>query len=222
MRRAFVANGGMRDGKTTDLLLPFVKGMEDAGCEVDLCYIKQVRIKPCIGDFRCWYKTPGKCHIKDEMQELYDRVSEADVLVLASPVYAPIPGEMQNFINRLVPLIDPILRSKDGRTMARTREGVRWKSITVVSTCGWWGLENFDSFVKIARDLAFKTGVGFAGSVLRPHSFVLNTMEQKRNEIHEAARKAGSELVIEGKISEGSGDIIAQPLVTEEELRLMY
>jgi hypothetical protein len=93
---------------------------------------------------------------------------------------------------------------------------------TTSSTCGWWGLENFDSFVKIARDFAFKTGMGFAGSVLRPHSFVLNTMEQKRNEIHEAARKAGSELVIEGKISEGSGDIIAQPLVTEEELRLMY
>jgi hypothetical protein len=63
---------------------------------------------------------------------------EADILVLATPVYGPLPGEMQNLLNRLVPLFDSILEMRNDHTRARLRQDVKISKIVLVSTCGWW------------------------------------------------------------------------------------
>jgi multimeric flavodoxin WrbA len=43
------------------------------------------------------------------MQSLYPKLREADILMLATPVYVPFPREMQNLVNRLVPLLERAL-----------------------------------------------------------------------------------------------------------------
>lgn len=91
--------------------------MRDAGSEVELFYASRLDVKPCAcGQMYRWYDSPGECCIRDDMETLYPRLKEAHTLVLATPVYLPLPGEMENVLNRLCPLLDPSLRfARDAR-----------------------------------------------------------------------------------------------------------
>jgi multimeric flavodoxin WrbA len=99
----------MEKGYTAMILDPFLKGMKEAASQVELFYAKKLNVSPCTGEFYCWNEKPGECYIKDSMQLVYPKLLEADILVLATPVYIPLPGEMQNFINRLCPSLNPYL-----------------------------------------------------------------------------------------------------------------
>jgi len=42
-------------------------------------------IKPCLGCFACWNKTPGKCVISDDMGKILDKIIAADVVIWSFP-----------------------------------------------------------------------------------------------------------------------------------------
>ncbi len=219
--RVFAVNGSprMEEGNTTKILSPFLEGMKDAGAKIELVYSKRMKINPCIGDFQCWFKKVGECIYNDDMQNIYSKLRSTDILVLATPVYIPLPGEMQNFINRLCPIAEPLLRFVNGRTRARFHEDVKLSKIVLVSSSGWWELGNFDTVIRIAEELALNTNVEFAGALLRPHASELNEYPKKAAQVFTAARKAGLQLITKGKISEELLQVISQPLVTEEDFR---
>lgn len=154
------------------------------------------------------------------MQPIYPRLKEADILVLAAPVYIPMPGDMQNFINRLCPLLDPALEMRAGRTRARMRGDVKIRKMILVGTSGWWEIGNLDTLVRIVRELAEDASVEFAGAVLRPHA-----SEMKSNgeltaggaAVLEAAKMAGLELIRDGAIHLDTLEKISHPLVSEKE-----
>lgn len=198
------------------LLNAFLDGAKEAGASVELFYAKKINVTPCTGELQCWNRTPGQCHIQDDMQILYPKLREADVLVLATPVYAPLPGEMQNLINRLVLLIKPSLETREGRTRARVRPDIKLSKIVLVSTSGWWEKENMGTVLRIAEELAKDMNIEFAGALLRPHASELRNKEKARI-IMEAARQAGSQLVQEGHISKETLDTISQPLISLEQ-----
>jgi multimeric flavodoxin WrbA len=220
--RVFVANAGTRKGHTTRLLDAFLEGMKEAGGEADVANIRSMDIRPCTGEFHCWYRKPGICHIGDDMQELYPRITNAEVLIFSVPVYAPIPGEIQNFLNRLVPLIDPLVESKGGKTRATVRPEVEWKRLAVVSTSGWWEIENFDALVMIFQEFARKIGIDFAGSVLRPHAFLMAKGNQRSEIILRAAKESGRALIETGVIPLALQRQVAEPLATQQEVIEIY
>jgi multimeric flavodoxin WrbA len=173
----------------------------------------------------CWYKKPGSCCLKDDMNSLYPRLREAEILILATPVYVPLPGEMQNIINRLCPLLKPLLETRQNRTRARFHEDVNIRKILLVSTGGWWEKGNFETVIKIAEELAENASVEFAGPVIRPHAFLMKSEGKLTGDgeiIIEAARKAGEELARNGRIGQETLEAISRPLIPEAELRLMY
>ena len=219
--QVLVINGSARKekGYTAMILKPFMNGMEQAGAQVNLLYAKQLDVNPCIGDFSCWYKNPGKCHINDIMQSVYPKLKEADVLVLGIPVYFPLPGAMQNFLNRLMPLANPILKYRNGHTQIRFHDDVKIKKIILVSVCGWWEKGNFDTITRIAEEICQKVSIDFSGSVLRPHADLLSEEKDKAKEIFEALRKVGFSLIKDGVLPESLLEIVAQPLISEKELR---
>jgi multimeric flavodoxin WrbA len=219
--QVLVINGSARKekGYTAMILEPFIDGMREAGAEVNLLYAKQLDVAPCVGDFSCWYKNPGKCHINDTMQSVYPKLREAGILVLGIPVYFPLPGAMQNFLNRLMPLMNPILRYKNGHTQIQFHDNVKIKKIALVSTCGWWEKGNFNTVIHIAEEICQKASVEFAGSILRPHADLLSEEKEKANKIFEALKKVGFSLIKEGTIPKDLLKTVAQPLISEKELR---
>lgn len=223
MGKAIVINGSPQTdrGNTAMLLAPFIQGMVDGGSEVELFYASRLKVKPCsCGQMRCWDATPGECSIQDAMQDLYPKLKQAELVVLATPVYIPLPGEMQNIINRLCPLIDPVRVNRDGRTRAKMRDDVKIQKFVLVATSGWWELGNFDTVVRIVRELAEDASVDFGGAVLRPHADAMmhgGEVTKPGRAVLDAAKRAGFELAANGKMSEEALMAVSRPLIPREE-----
>lgn len=214
LTKVLAINGSpkMEKGKTDKILNPFLEGIKEGGATVELFYARRLNVKPCAGELICWNEKPGECYIQDSMQSLYPKLRQADILVLATPVYIPFPGEMQNLVNRLVPLMEPELEWKSGRTRARFRSDVRISKFVLVSSSGWWEMGNFGTVVRVVKELAKDCKVEFAGALLRPHSEMLAEKPAKAKEIFEAAKRAGYELVKNGSIPRSLIMTIGQPL----------
>jgi multimeric flavodoxin WrbA len=217
MIKVFAINGSPRleRGRTALILNPFLKGAKDAGADVELFYSNKLKIKPCTGCFFCWDEKPGVCPIKDDMQILYPKLRSTDILVLATPVYVPLPGDFQNFLNRTIPLMNPVLRTTpDERTRIIFHKDVKISKIVLVSTCGWWEKGNFGTVIRIAEEFAKDASVEFAGAVLRPHSDYLFQKNEKTKKILENCKLAGYQLVKEGKMHPETLKAIGSPLVS--------
>ena len=88
-----------KNGDTAALIGAFVK---ELGGEVERirAYELQGKIAACVDCRACW-KTPG-CAIKDGMQEIYEKIDRADVIVIASPVYySLLTGPLLSLMSRL-------------------------------------------------------------------------------------------------------------------------
>ena len=223
MSKAVAINGSprMERGNTKMVLNPFIEGMADAGSHVELFYASRLKVKPCsCGTMYCWTEMPGECCIKDKMELLYPRLKESDILVLATPVYIPLPGDMQDIINRLCPLIDPVLEFRKGRTRAKFHKDVRIRAIVLVSTGGWWEKGNFGAVVRIVKEIAANTGVQFAGAVLRPHAHAMRRkgeLTQDGRSVLVAVRRAGYELIKDGVMRQETLAAISRPLISRAE-----
>ena len=52
-----------KEGNTEIILNEFLSGAVSAGAKAETVYLKQKKIKPCLGCYTCWTKTPGVCAI---------------------------------------------------------------------------------------------------------------------------------------------------------------
>lgn len=228
MSKVIAINGSprMEKGDTEMILAAFLRGMVDAGAEVETFYASRLDVKPCdCSQMRCWRKHPGRCHHRDDMSDLCVRLRDADILVLATPVYIPLPGAMQDVINRLCPLIDPVLETRAGRTRARLRPDVRVRQIALVATGGWWEIENLDTVVRIVQEFCEDASVEFSGAVLRPHVGLMKEegrLTEDGQEVMRAAREAGSQLIRNGVIQGETLEAVSRPLISREALFRLY
>lgn len=74
-----------KHSNTGVLLQTVLDKAQQEGAEVELVTLAGKTISPCDGCNSC-VKT-GKCHIKDDMQEIYTKLSEADGVIFGTPVY---------------------------------------------------------------------------------------------------------------------------------------
>ena len=78
--------GSPRMKGNTDLLLDEVlKGMRSEGAEVDKLVVDRLKISPC-KEYNACLKS-GNCVIRDDMDAIYPQLLEADVVVVASPMF---------------------------------------------------------------------------------------------------------------------------------------
>ena len=219
LSNVMIINGSARatKGHTAFVLTPFINGMKKAGAKVELLYSKKLKIRPCVGEFKCWGETIGECFIEDDMQKIYPKLRETDILVLAIPVYIPLPGMMQNFINRLCPLVEPLLEFKNGRTRAKFHDNVKISKILGVITGGWWEIENLNVVQKIIEEIALNTSTELSGIILRPHTYALREETKKNKKILAALETVGEKFIREGKIDKEDLAYISQPLVDKED-----
>ena len=207
-------------GNTALILNPFIEGMREAGADVDLYYNYDLKIKPCRGCFNCWLKTPGICSQMDDMQWLIPKMRDADVLVYATPLYSyGMNGQMKNLIDRMIVLAEPFMEVVEGRSRHIAGDGEKLRKIVLVSNCGLWGIDNFDPLVVHVKKLCQDPPMEYAGDLLRPHGEALRAMLDMGapvGDIIDAAREAGSQLIVEGKMSQTTLDVISRDLLPVE------
>ena len=207
----------MDKGNTALILNPFLDGMREAGAEVELFYTRKLDIKPCTGEFDCWIKTPGECYQKDDMQMLYPKIREAGIMVFATPVYVDgVNGPMKNLIDRMLPRMQPFFELRDGHCRHPLCEGTKSFKIVLVSNCGFWEMDNFDPLLVHMKAFCKNASSEFAGALLRPHgegmSFMME-MGASLDDIFDAAKEAGRQLVEDGEMSSETLSIISRELM---------
>lgn len=110
--KILVLNGSPRPhGNTAAMVTAFAKGAQENGHQVDVVNICQKKIAGCLACEYCHKKDSGherQCVQQDDMQEVYPLLDEAEMIVLASPVYYhSFSGQLQCAINRIYALDKP-------------------------------------------------------------------------------------------------------------------
>ena len=81
-----ILSGSPRKGGNTELLAEaFAKGAAEHH-HVEIVSVRDYKVNPCLGCNAC-FKTNGICAQKDDMAIIYEMMNQADMLVIASPVY---------------------------------------------------------------------------------------------------------------------------------------
>lgn len=75
-------------GNTAGLVEAFKQGAEKAGHTVEVFNLQRMDIHPCLGCLGGGCDSQNPCVQKDDMVKIYPYYETADVLVLASPMYA--------------------------------------------------------------------------------------------------------------------------------------
>jgi multimeric flavodoxin WrbA len=100
-------NGSPRKKWNTAMLLEkALEGAASQGAGIELIHLYDMSFKGCISCFACKTKdgpSYGRCGVKDALTPVLQKVTEADALILGSPIYfGTATGEMRSFMERLL------------------------------------------------------------------------------------------------------------------------
>ncbi len=98
-----------KEGNSDLLCDQFMLGAKEAGHYVEKIFLKDKTINYCTGCGYCMKNNHAGCAQKDDMEEIYKKILDADVIVMATPVYFyTMCGQMKTFIDRNCAIYDKI------------------------------------------------------------------------------------------------------------------
>ena len=115
-----------KNGNTVAILEEALRGAQDEKADVELYSVSGKNIQPCDGCRAC--SNTARCHIKDDMQELYEEIIKADGIIFGTPIYFwGMTGQAKTVMDRTIALNQP------GRNLTNKVAGM-------VVVCGSLGL----------------------------------------------------------------------------------
>lgn len=221
--KVLAINGSPRGqyGNTEVILKPFLEGCIEAGAEVETIYLKDKNIKHCSGCFTCWTKNPGKCIHKDDMEQLLHKISQADIMVYATPLYFyTVTGFMKDFMDRMMPLSNKeIVKVGDMyQHPKRIKRDVPLKHV-LISNCGFPGEYNFSGLLETFKVM---TKGNLAASILCGQGGILGAVnkDERLKKMYTpfltALSTAGREVINLGHIKPETQAIIDKEVIDRE------
>lgn len=158
-KNVLIISSSPRKGGNSDTLCDqFMNGAKEAGNQVNKIRLAELKIDYCSACYAC--KTKGHCVKQDDMEQIIGKMREADVIVLATPVYFyTMCARMKTMIDRTLGGAQKaglenkefylITTAADGKkAMERTVDGLRGyleclpgaKEMGVIYGAGAWQL----------------------------------------------------------------------------------
>ena len=102
MSNIVILVGSMRkNGNTARLAQSFAEGAEKNN-NVEIISVADYVVNPCIGCNSCFTRKGNKCFQNDDMVQIYEKLQNADIVVIASPVYFyGISAQLKAIVDRL-------------------------------------------------------------------------------------------------------------------------
>lgn len=176
--------------------------------EIETFNIGSLNIKPCLGCFSCWSKTPGECCIHDDMQGVIDKILWADVVVWSFPLYYfGLPGQLKTLIDRQLPMSLPFMCTETESGGHPSRYDMSGKRTVVISTCGFYTAQgNYDCVTNLYDRLCGKGGYTaiFCG---QGELFRVKELSERTDEYLSWVKKAGQEFASGGISGETRGKL---------------
>lgn len=178
--KALILNGCTRkNGKTESLLKKFLSGLQETKCEIEVIDTVRNKVNPCTGCLAC--EKTGDCIIDDYMQEIYKKIEDSDIVVIASPVYfASVTAQLKAVIDRCQTLHSRRYILK--REMKKSRKGY------VVFTAGLSNPKEIASMEVLSKFFMLS-----CNATLEEMIYAMNTdregiSEEKLSEVYEIGR----------------------------------
>ena len=172
---------------------------------VETLNVGALNIKPCLGCFSCWNKTPGTCCLHDDMQGVIEKILWADVIVWSFPLYYfGLPGPLKNLIDRQLPMSLPFMSTETESGGHPSRYDMGGKRTVVVSTCGFYTAKsNYSGVTDLFDRLCDKGGYTtiFCG---QGELFRVKELAARTDEYLSWVKKAGEEFATGCVVSTGS------------------
>lgn len=107
MKKVFIMNGSPRENwNTAKMCKSFSDGLQTKGIETEIVNLYDIDFKGCRSCFACKLnggKNFSRCAYPDELTSVLDKISHADGLVVASPIYfGDVTGVVRCFTERLM------------------------------------------------------------------------------------------------------------------------
>ena len=209
---------GKEESKTELVLQKFLEGARRAGATTETLYLRNYRIRHCLGCFGCWFETPGRCIQEDDMTgELYDRFVAAEVAVLASPLYHfNLNARLKAFIERTLPMLKPDFIDHGSRTGHPLRVE-RAPRIVALSVCAFPEPGNFQA---LSLNLKMIFGQGLVAEIYRHSSefMAIPELAPQVAGVLAAVAQAGEELVRLGRVAPETQAALSRDLAPREML----
>lgn len=189
-------------------------------CSIEELAVNRLDIKPCLGCFSCWNKTPGQCCIRDDMADVITKLLWADITIWSFPLYYfNVPGGLKNLIDRQLPMVLPFMEEREdqvGNGSHPSRYDMSRKKTVLVSTCGFYTAEgNYDGVCSLFDHMCGKdryTAI-FCG---QGELFRVPELSKRTNEYLEWVTQAGEELIVSGAITKTTREKLDEILYPKE------
>lgn len=203
---------------TNIMVQAVLEGAKDAGAECENIFLAGKNIKPCLGCFACWIKTPGKCVIKDDMAELLDKTKEPDIIIFATPLYVDnVSGIMKNFMDRSIPLSQPYFKKDEQGEYRHETRDTKPPKIAVISNCGFPEQSHFQVLKLLFRRLARNMSSELIAEIYRGEGELLKVdfflLKPVINKYKNLLKTAGREMVENLKLSDKTMQELEKPLI---------
>lgn len=130
-----------KDGNTDMIMREILKASEREGAKTEIVHLVDFSLQPCDACRSCF--DTGNCVIKDDVDKLFQKIAEADGVIIGSPVYfGNVSAQTKTFIDRVGYLNN-----------ARERKAFRNKIGGAVAVARRAGLQNV-----LSQTLLFLTG----------------------------------------------------------------
>ncbi|WP_455580699.1 flavodoxin family protein [Dysosmobacter sp.] len=102
MSKIVVLVGSVRKGGNTELLANAFCDGASHNNDVEIISVADYKVNPCVGCNTCFEREGNLCFPQDDMQKIYKKLAEADMIVIASPVYFyGISSQLKAVIDRM-------------------------------------------------------------------------------------------------------------------------
>lgn len=128
--KCYILMGSPRkNGNTAALLEPFIDEMEKNGVNCDTDWLYDMKISGCVACLNCQHDmTKTNCAIDDDMQTVYKKALESDIIIFATPIYAwYCTAPMKAMMDRLIYACNKTYLGQKGPLLL---EGKKFASIT--------------------------------------------------------------------------------------------
>ena len=213
-RKVTVFNGSPAgaNSATNVIASAFLKGAALAGAETENIFLTDYTIHQCQGCFSCWFQTPGRCVLSDDMEQLLKHYNESDIVCFATPIYTwNMTALLKNFVDRLAPLKSPKITEEQGNFDLQDSK-IKTQRFVVMSNCGFPGENNFD---------VLHAAVACCNPSLEIYRNCGKLLKSKKPSINETVsawlkivEQSGREMVLQGNISDHTAAALHMPLMS--------
>lgn len=217
--KLLILNGSPKSGRsnTMNITRAFIDGYPK-DTEVEQIDLYKKEIKPCLGCFSCWSKTPGECVIKDDMQEIYEKIKASDIIIESFPLYFfGMPSVMKCLTDRCLPFMLPYMGNQtgDGSSFHELRdENMHNKKLVLISTCGY--VETKSMYPALLKQYDLICGENCYTSIICPEGelFIAEKAKRQRESYLRDVKEAGKEFSEKNCISEKTMSKISIPILS--------